>query len=391
MRHNFQSELSACYISSVNGPKLVFLPRQVVSFALLLLYASSLSLAFEPVVVEEMGLAEATAFQNPLFVDPQSTQNLREKFIRELRQVGKNNRQLVEIFLSVIGSNGVLDGIETVWPKCHSEAHDLGKVIFARVRDVGMGLNICKDRCNSGCMHGLLMEALTTTGEASIHHLNLTIIGPVIKDLCQNPVMIASYSPGDCAHGIGHALMDLSGFEIHQAINACRTNESQALEYYCATGAYMEYMAGRDHQDARTKSILYPCDQYIYPTACARYKMVHVIRRHYDAGGTMNELRTLCASFAGAVRRGCFHGLGNAHMPLIAAGKTDIRSLCLNLNKEEEFVCIDGAIERMAKYHQDTAVRVCNQLDGENKTTCFAAVSRKMYDMKKDLSLYLEK
>ena len=376
----------------MNGPKLVFVCRHVALCAFLLVYASSISLALEPIAVEEMGAVEARAFQNPLFVDPQGTQEQREKFIQELRRVGKNNRQLVELSVSAIGANGVLDGIERVWPKCHSEAHDLGKVIFARVRDVGMGLSICKDRCNSGCMHGLLMEALRTIGKTSTHHMDVTIIGPAIKDLCQNnPVMIASYSPGDCAHGVGHALMDLAGYEIRQAINACRTNESQVLEYYCATGAYMEYMAGRDHQDATTKGILYPCDQYIYPAACARYKMVHVIRRHYEAGGTMHELRTLCSSFTGAVRRGCFHGLGNAHMPLIAAGKIDIRALCLRLDKEEEFVCIDGAMERMAKYNRDTAVRVCDQLDGENKTTCLAAVSRKMYDMKKDLSLYLVK
>jgi hypothetical protein len=57
----------------------------------------------------------------------------------------------------------------------------------------------------------------------------------------------------------------------------------------------------------------------------------------------------------------------------------------------EEFVCIDGAMERMAKYLPDIAVRVCDQLDGKNKADCLAAVSRKMYDMKKDLSLYLEK
>lgn len=376
----------------MNGPKPVFFLKCGCFLIFLLVYASSLSLAFEPIAVEEMGASEATASQDPLYVDPQGTQKQREMFVQELRRVGKNNRQLVESSVSMIGANGVLDGIERVWPKCHSEAHDLGKVIFSHVRDIAIGLGICKDRCNSGCMHGLLMEALTTTGKGDIHHMDLTIIGPAIKALCQNnPLMIASYSPGDCAHGVGHALMDLSRYEILRAISACQTHESQALEYYCATGAYMEYMAGRDHQDAMTKSILYPCDQHIYPTACARYKMVHVIRRHYAAGGTMNELRMLCASFTGAVRLGCFHGLGNAHMPLIAAGKTDIRSLCLSLSKEEEFVCIDGAIERMAKYQHDTAVGVCHQLDGDNKTTCLAAVSRKMYDMKKDLSLYLAK
>ena len=361
--------------------------------ALLLVCASSLGLAIEPPVVEEMGAAgKAPAFQNPLFVDPHGTQKQREEFIQGLRRVGKNNRQLVEISLPVIGANGALDGIERVWPKCHSQAHDLGKVIFAHVRDVGMGLRICSDRCNSGCMHGVLMEALTTIGKASTHHMDLAVIGPAIKDLCQNnPVMTASYSPGDCAHGVGHALMNLSGYKIPEAINACQENESHALEYYCASGAYMEYMAGRDPQDATTKSILYPCDQYIYPAACARYKMVHVVRRHYEAGRTTKELRTLCSSFTGAVRRGCFHGLGNAHMELIAAGKIDIRPVCLGLDKVEAIVCIDGAMERMAKYHQDTTLRICDQLDGENKTACLAAVSRKMYDMKKDLSLYLAK
>lgn len=361
---------------------------------LLLVCASSQGLAIEPPVVEEMGAAgeEAAAFQNPLFVDPRGTQEQRAEFIQALLRVGKNNRQLVEISLPVIGANGALDGIESVWPKCHSQAHDLGKVIFARVRDVGMGLRVCADRCNSGCMHGVLMEAFSTIGKASPHHMDLAVLRPAIKDLCQNnSVMTASYSPGDCAHGVGHALMNLAGYEIPEAINACQGNENQAMEYYCATGAYMEYMAERDPQDATTKSVLYPCDQYIYPAACARYKMVHVVRRHYAAGRTTEELRALCSSLTGAVRRGCFHGLGNAHMGLIAAGKIDIRPVCLGLGKVEEFVCIDGAMERMAKFHPDIAVRVCDQLDGKNKAACLAAVSRKMYDMKKDLSLYLAK
>jgi hypothetical protein len=203
--------------------------------------------------------------------------------------------------------------------------------------------------------------------------------------------MTASYSPGDCAHGVGHALMNLAGYEIPEAINACQENENQAMEYYCATGAYMEYVTERDQQDATTKSVLYPCDQYIYPAACARYKMAYVFQRYYKAGRTTEELRALCSSLTEAVRRGCFHGLGNAHMLLIAAGKIGIRPVCLGLGNVEEFVCIDGAMERMAKYLPDIAVRVCDQLDGKNKADCLAAVSRKMYDMKKDLSLYLEK
>ena len=343
----------------MSGRKPAISCRQVFLSFLLLVCAASQGLAIEPPVVEEMGSTgeEAAAFQNPLFVDPHGTQKQRDEFIQGLLQVGKYNRQLIEISLPVIGANGALDGIESVWPKCHSQAHDLGKVIFARVRDVGMGLRVCEDRCNSGCMHGVLMEAFATIGKASPHHMDLAALRPAIKDLCQrNPVMTASYSPGDCAHGVGHALMNLAGYEIPEALNACQGNENQAMEYYCATGAYMEYVTERDPQDATTKSVLYPCDQSIYPAACARYKMVHVVRRHYAAGRTTEELRALCSSLTGAVRRGCFHGLGNAHTLLIVAGKIDIRPVCLGLGNVEEFVCIDGAMERMAKLDRKSVV-----------------------------------
>jgi hypothetical protein len=362
------------------------------SLALLFLCISSQSLAIEPPIAGQMDVddVEMSTIKNPLFVDPRGTDKQRMEFIQTLSHVGKNNRQLVETSLPVIGVNGVLDGIKNLWPKCHSEAHDLGKAIFARLRDISLGLRVCADECNSGCMHGVLMEAFTTIGKASPHHLDLTILGPALKELCQNnSVMTVSYSPGDCAHGVGHALMNTAGYVISEALRACHENENKAMEYYCATGAYMEYVTERDKQDASTRSVLYPCDQYLYPAACARYKMVHVVRRYYQGGKSTEELRTLCSSFTEPLRRGCFHGLGNAHMPIIAVGKIGIQSVCLGLSPVEEYVCIDGAIERMAKFYPLNAARVCEQLDNKNKAICIDAVSRKMYDMRKDLSMYI--
>jgi hypothetical protein len=153
----------------------------------------------------------------------------------------------------------------------------------------------------------------------------------------------------------------------------------------------MEYVTERDTQDAATKGFLYPCDRYVYPAACARYKMVHAVRRHYEAGKTTEALRQQCAALSGQLRIGCFHGLGNAHMPHIATGKIGIRQVCLNLGEVEEFVCIEGAMERMAKFHEERALQVCQELGGRSKKTCLAAVANKMYSMNKDLSLYLAK
>jgi hypothetical protein len=350
--------------------------------------------AEDPNQDEMMGKRESPeSASNPLFVDPQKVHKQRGTFLQEAVRAGRDKRPLYEKYLPIIGANGLLEGIQTLWPTCHSEAHDLGKVIFSRVRDIGKSLRICRDGCYSGCMHGILMEALKDVGRPTPHHLDLAVLRPAIKDLCEkNPAMASTYSPGDCAHGVGHALMFLAAYEIPQAIKACAEFGQAAMDYYCTTGAYMEYVTERDTEDAAAgKHFFYPCDTYDYPAACARYKMVHVLRRHYLAGKSPETLRDQCKALTGNLRLGCFHGLGNAHMPLIAGGKISIRRVCLGLSKVEEFVCIEGAVERLAKYKEPRAIQVCQELEGKNKATCLAAVAQKMYDMQKDLTLYLGK
>jgi len=86
---------------------------------------------------------------------------------------------------------------------------------------------------------------------------------------------------------------------------------------------------------------------------------------------------------------GCFHGLGNGHMGVLALEKVDIKDLCLTGNDEEQFMCIEGAMERMAKYHMEKAEKVCSGLEGSPKEICDTAVDQGMYNMEKDFTLYV--
>jgi hypothetical protein len=321
------------------------------------------------------------------------------EFVSKLRSAGKDKRRLYQEYFDVIGANGILDGIEQVWPKCHSEAHDLGKVIHERLQDVGASLRVCGDRCFSGCMHGVLMEALgeLAPGQASRatsqvgERTETAMFRPMMHQLCfTDPTMTASYSPGDCAHGVGHALMFLMDYDVPKAIGACREFERPAMKYYCATGAYMEYVVERDAEDASSRGLLYPCDIGQYPAACARYKMGYVTERHYRARRSTADLIAQCGKLAGAARRGCFHGIGNAHMGLIVRGQMQLRDVCRRGSADERVLCIEGAMERMGKYHPETALRVCNELEGSDKPVCLRAVQNKMYSMTKDLRLYLD-
>ncbi len=351
-------------------------------------------------VVEETSMDEdlsemGTAFVNTstlLFIEPENAEKEREEFIVLLKNAAKKDRRaLYDQHISTLGANGILDAIEHIWPKCHSEAHDLGKVIFSKLQDIGLSLRVCADRCYSGCMHGILMEAFRAAQnhDDPDHHVDPGLLKPLMNDLCSaNKVMTAAYSPGDCAHGVGHALMFLTGYTVPHAIEACESFDSKPLQYYCATGAYMEYVTENDAQDAKTKPWFSPCDTNKYPAACARYKMVHVIKRHYQAKKPTGALIKDCEALAGAYRLGCFHGLGNAHMALIATGKRKLNDVCTG-SDDEQRVCIEGAMERMSKYHPALAKNVCATVHGKQHEVCTAAVGYGMYNIGKDLSLYL--
>jgi hypothetical protein len=345
---------------------------------------------------DRAGLVEklTRGVQSPasLFVDPQSVRRERVEFFVKYRRVGEKRRPLYEQYIDVIGANGILDVLRTVSPACHDEAHDLGGVIYDRLKDVAEAIRTCADTCSSGCMHGVVMTAFGEGRTPVVAPPPTEVVSRkrAMNDLCRNDSEIASsYPRGDCAHGVGHALMFLSNYDAPKAVEACRDFDGIAMMYYCVTGIYMEYVNQHDRADTLTKRPLYPCDESPYPAACARYKMVHVARRYYAAGRPTEDLVRECEKLAGKYRLGCFHGLGNAHMEAIGSRRMRIQDVCLHGTPREQSVCIEGAIERMAKDTDRRAREVCEELEGQNRQTCLTAVKNRMYSLDKDLTLYL--
>jgi len=258
----------------------------------------------------------------------------RQEFIKAYRSSNQQQRTaLYEQFLPRIGANGIRQELQTAYPICHDEAHHLGRLIFAKLRDVGASLESCADACSSGCMHGVLMQffadsastdALAHQHSANQHSAQLTAadVAGRIPTFCENPALTRMYGPGDCAHGVGHAVMFLSNYDIHAGINLCERFPSYPLRYYCATGAYMEYRGNpRSRLDYWNHGGLYPCEKARYPAACFRYVMTETIRWYYVQGGTLETLARQCAGFSEKYRLGCFHGIGFAHMLQVARGR----------------------------------------------------------------------
>jgi hypothetical protein len=322
----------------------------------------------------------------------------RQEFLAAYRHAdARHARALYEDYLPRIGANGLREAIRTAYPTCHDEGHDLGKVIFAKLRDVGASLESCADACASGCMHGVLMEFFTdgasngSNGVSAHHHSSQLATADVagrIPTLCETQAFARMYRPGDCAHGVGHAVMFLSNYDIPAGIDLCERFPSYPLRYYCATGAYMEYRLTRSTADYSSHGPFYPCDKALYPSACFRYVMTNTIREHYARGATLEMLQRQCAELSGKYRLGCFHGIGNAHVGLIGQGRKTLAEVCSFGSRQDQTVCVEGAMERLGRFIPSIAGKRCASLIDWRREVCQAAVSRKMYDMEKSFALY---
>ena len=306
-----------------------------------------------------------------------------------------HTRALYEQFLPRIGANGIGQALETIRPFCHGEAHELGRLIFSKLRDVGTSLESCADTCSSGCMHGVLMEFFADgrhgDGPSHQHSAQLTTaaVAARIPTFCESPALTRMYPPGDCAHGVGHAAMFLSNYDVSAGIDLCERFPSHGLRYYCATGAYMEYWSNpQSRSDHPIDDASLPCDKTRYPAACFRYVMNNPIRRRFANAGTLETPDQHCARLEGKYRLGCFHGIGFAQTLTIARGWTTLAKVCGLGSREDETVCIEGAMERLGKFSPDIAAERCKPLTDWRRGVCQAAASRKMYDLNKSFAMY---
>jgi hypothetical protein len=348
---------------------------------------------------------EGVATDGPpaLQVPPEQAADARASFAEEYGAIRKAKpfdyhlRSLYERYLDKIGANGLIDGITAQNPTCHDEAHDLGKAIYAKLRDVGTSLRTCQNACYSGCMHGVLMGFFADAGGKPLQkgdgadddHVEFEDVVGKVSTICDDGEMARMYRRGDCAHGVGHALMYLSDYDVAKAVAGCDAFAEYGMRYYCATGAYMEYVTTHDMADATTKPTYFPCDENAYPAACFRYKLPQVLDRDLASGKSPLVVVTACENYEGKVRLGCFHGIGNAAMGMLAKGMVKLGKVCGAGDDADQRVCIEGAMERMAKYHPAIASKTCDTLeDGWRKDLCRVAVARKMYALDRSFDDY---
>ncbi|MGH7884863.1 MAG: hypothetical protein ACRENO_04110 [Thermodesulfobacteriota bacterium] len=319
----------------------------------------------------------------------------------------RGNREVFENFYKNVGPDAFLDYVEQQYPYCHSQAHELGKTIFAETLDFNKSLNICGNRCTNGCMHGVVAEAMGKSEYKNImksvnslcgnipgdfNSENFSEAGSAMNEFCSTGEISRLHKKGNCAHAMGHALMMMSENDLEKSIKGCKGFPEQAMGYYCATGVFMEqaiiiYNKIQEDKSYKRESDNYPCDKFTdYPAACYRYTVPLIANQKKT---NINNIADICLDLDDAQRKGCFHGLGAAISRFVNNNPMIVKYICEKGDEDEQTLCIEGAIEKLADFSESEALRVCNTLDGKNKDVCLSAAEEKMYRLDKEsLDLY---
>jgi hypothetical protein len=304
-----------------------------------------------------------------------------EAFEDEYEAVPGHPRPVFEKYLPTLGASTLLDFLEERYPGCHAQSHELGQALYTLSGDVETALRRCDTRCTSGCMHGVVTAAF---GDATVQSIT-----EKMESFCQQGGMASLHRPGNCAHGLGHALMFVTRGDLRRSIDGCLGFSLESMQYYCGTGVFMERFVSDSTRRVALSSPLSPCDEEVlFPGACYRYKGSQM----WAALGGADQVASECARLEGLQRRGCYHGLGYAAISTVMDDPERMSTLCAVGDREDQIVCIEGVIEKLADLNEGRAKAACAFMEGELRPVCDEAVRQKMYSLEKpSFGLYFDR
>lgn len=196
---------------------------------------------------------------------------------------------------------------------CHEFMHALSRKEYEHTRDAAQLFSQCTLACYGACYHGGAegyLKAIFEKGadEDEVHRAILTLCNTMSPD---TPGALRS----ECIHGIGHALMFVSGGDLPKSLTFCDTLPD-IENVICYGGAFMENLpnlTAREHPPRFIKADdpFYPCnDSIIKDHQKERCYSFHGSYFIYLSGGDWKKASSLCLRVPKEYQGGCFWYLG---------------------------------------------------------------------------------
>jgi hypothetical protein len=192
---------------------------------------------------------------------------------------------------------------------CHPIVHSIGRETFVQKGSIHDAFAVCDQTCHSGCYHGSVERFLRGDelyAQSNQHPSRFELQQKAVSACDRNTPSRVRYQ---CLHGLGHAIMFFSGYNLANALAVCDALGDDWSQNSCYGGVFMENVVNAEEGKANfvTDDLLAPCDRIEekYRRECYGMQTSHM------AGvGLSNEQILVECGKAGEFRRACAQSLG---------------------------------------------------------------------------------
>ena len=247
---------------------------------------------------------------------------------------------------------------------CHALTHELGRISYAKYKNLDTTLSYQDDVCGSGYLHGVIESRIG----------NAKNILEELRTVCM------PMHQGRCYHAAGHGLMFYTANNLPKALDLCDFY-TKSQKIYCLEGVFMEnYITDQKTHPSKylnSQDPFFPCrgQNALREEICYFYTPRYYVEELHknDYKGALD----MCDKSGNAHKISCTRGVGSVLAKHNFKEPKTIEALCMSGQKNQVASCIDGALGYYIVNFNSVqkGYDLCNGFaDSHNKYVCYQAV-----------------
>jgi hypothetical protein len=257
---------------------------------------------------------------------------------------------------------------------CHPIVHAIGRETFRIKGNIHESFAACDQTCHSGCYHGSVERFLR--GDNIYAQIDKH---PSAAELKQKAIVACDPNIPlrlrfQCLHGLGHALLFFSGYQLLQSLEVCDVLPEDWSRNSCYGGVFMEnvFNAMPETRDLSPTDYHYPCSKLNPKYQAECYGMQ--TSRMTEMGLSTEQLFQECDK-TGEYHQQCSASIGRDLSNIVRTGQIrPTAEKCEMITGENRFACMRGVVYALIDNTWDGryALPFCAALSQENdRNTCF--------------------
>ena len=256
---------------------------------------------------------------------------------------------------------------------CHPVVHAIGRENFRLKGNIHEAFAACDQTCHSGCYHGSVERFLRGDGiyAAVDRHPSIAELTQKAASACDPDIALRFRF--QCLHGLGHALMFFSRYNLNQSLEICDALADEWNRNSCYGGVFMENIASAtpESRDLSPTDYHYPCTKVGAPYKGECYTMQ--TSRMAEMGLNIEQILKECDR-TGEFRSSCVLSAGRdlSNDVRFGDGRAAARK-CELVAGNGRAACIRGVVYALIDNTWDGryALPFCTAFNQHDRSACF--------------------